>query len=395
VALLAVVVLLGALGGLAAIRLSGGPPVATVTATLTETRVVAGSAAAPPWPAGVQAAFSIPALDVSRQSGPERSVPVASLTKTMTAYIILTDHPLALNDQGPSLTMTAADVSDWGNAVDTDQSNVEVALGEVLTERQLLEGLLIHSANNFADTLAAWDAGSVAAFVVKMNATAQRLGMTDSHFVDPSGYSAQSQSTPADLLKVIRLDMGFPVFAQTVTMSSVTLPVAGTVSSATPLVGLPGIVGVKSGFTMAAGGCDVLALLDRVDGQLVVVLAAVTGEQQGAEPVVVAGLAALALAKFVGGEIVGVPLVREGAVVAHATLDGTSIPAVAVATEVLLGWPGQVVRAHFTPAKPPAAGARAGRLVGRATFRTASEQATVAIRTRRALPRPTLLQRLL
>jgi serine-type D-Ala-D-Ala carboxypeptidase (penicillin-binding protein 5/6) len=395
VAVLVVVVLLGALGGLAAIRLSGGPPVATVTATLTETRVVPGSATAPPWPAGVQAAFSIPALDVSRQSGSERSVPVASLTKTMTAYIILTDHPLALNDQGPSLTMTAADVSDWGNAVETDQSNVEVALGEALTERQLLEGLLIHSANNFAETLAAWDAGSVAAFVVKMNATAQRLGMTDSHFVDPSGYSAQSQSTPADLLKVIRLDMRFPVFAQTVTMSSVTLPVAGTVSSATPLVGLPGIVGVKSGFTMAAGGCDVLALLDRVDGRLVVVLAAVTGEQQGAEPVIVAGLAALALAKFVGGEIVGVPLVREGAVVARATLDGTSIPAVAVASEVLLAWPGQVVRAHFTSAKPPAAGARAGRLVGRATFRTASEEATVAIRTRRALPRPTVLQRLL
>jgi serine-type D-Ala-D-Ala carboxypeptidase (penicillin-binding protein 5/6) len=369
--------------------------VATVTAALSETKVLPASAPAPPWPAGVQAAFSIPALGVSSQSGPEHSVPVASLTKTMTAYIVLTDHPLAVNDQGPSLTMTAADVADWDNAVDTDQSNVEVALGEVLSERQLLEGLLIHSANNFADTLAEWDAGSVAAFVVKMNATARRLGMTDSHFVDPSGFNAQSQSTPADLLKVIRLDMGFPAFEQTVAMSSVTLPVAGTVQSATPLVGLPGIVGVKSGFTMAAGGCDVLALLDRVDGQLVVVLAAVTGEQEGQTPVVVAGQAALALAKFVGGEVVGVPLVHEGSVVARATVAGSSIPAAAVANEVLLAWPGQVIRAHFTPARPPAAGAPAGRLVGRATFRLASEQATVGIRTLRSLPMPTLLQRLL
>ena len=105
-------------------------------------------------------------------------MPVASLTKMMTAYLVLTDHPLSATEQGPSFTMTAADVADWDNAVDTDQSNVEVALGEVLTERQLLEGLLVHSANNFADILAEWDAGSMAAFVTKMNATALTLGMT-------------------------------------------------------------------------------------------------------------------------------------------------------------------------------------------------------------------------
>ena len=393
--LLLVVALLGALGGLAAIRLSGGPPVATVTPTLAATRVIAGTAPAPPWPAGVQVAFSIPVLGISRQSGPEHSVPVASLTKTMTAYVILTDHPLSGTETGPSLTMTAADVTDWGHAVETDQSNVEVALGEVLTERQLIEGLLVHSANNFADTLAEWDAGSMPAFVTKMNATAQKLGMTQSHFVDPSGFDPQSESTPADLLKVIRLDMAFPVFAQTVSMPSVTLPVAGTVLSATPLEGIPGIVGVKSGFTMAAGGCDVLALLDRVDGQLVVVLAGVTGEQQGQEPVQVAGLAALSLAKSVAGEIVGVRLVRKGAVLARAALAGSSTPAVADTAPVLLAWPGQVIREHFSATKAPEAGARAGRLVGRETFELAGERVTVGVRTGRALPRPTFLQRLL
>jgi D-alanyl-D-alanine carboxypeptidase (penicillin-binding protein 5/6) len=389
------VLLVVALGGMAAVRLSGGPPVATVTVALAPTRLIAGTAPAPPWPAGVQAAFSIPVLGVSGQSGREHSVPVASLTKTMTAYIVLTDHPLSVTEQGPSLTMTAADVADWGNAVATDQSNVEVALGEVLTERQLLEGLLVHSANNFADTLAVWDAGSVAAFVTKMNATAQRLGMTQSHFVDPSGFSAQSESTPADLLKVIRLDMAFPVFAQTVAMSQVTLPVAGTVVSATPLEGLPGIVGVKSGFTMAAGGCDVLAFLDRVDGQLVVVLAGVTGEQQGQEPVEVAGLAALALARSVAGEIVGVPLVQRGTVLARAALVGISTPAVAATSVVFLAWPGQVIGAHFSAAPAPEAGAGAGSLIGRETFLLAGERATVDVRTRRALPRPTWLQRLL
>jgi hypothetical protein len=139
----------------------------------------------------------------------------------------------------------------------------------------------------------------------------------------------------------------------------------------------------------------VLALLDRVDGQLVVVLAGVTGEQQGQEPVQVAGLAALALAKSVAGEIVGVPLVRKGAVLARAALAGSSTPAVADAAPVLLAWPGQVIRAHFSATKAPEAGARAGRLVGRETFVLAGERVTVGVRTGRALPRPTFLQRLL
>jgi len=388
------VVVFGALGGFAAIRLSARPPLAALRATLPSTEVVSGTAAPPPWPAAVQSAFSIPALGVNGQSGVEQAVPVASLTKTMTAYLVLKDHPLVGEDQGPSLTMTAADVADRDQDNGTDQSNVSVAVGEVLTERQLLEGMLVHSANNFADTLAAWDAGSLPAFVTKMNATAAQLGMTDSHFVDPSGFSAQSQSTPADVLKIVRLDMQFPVFAQIVTMSSVSLPVAGTVPSATPLLGVPGIIGVKSGFTMAAGGCDVLALIDRVDHQLVIVLTAVTGEQQGARPVEGAGLAALALAKAVVANVVGVHVAAKGAVFAQATVAGSSTPAVAVANRVLLAWPGQVIHARLTLRPAPAAGSRAGRLIGRATFQVAGERASVDVRTRSALPSPTLLQRL-
>ena len=53
-----------------------------------------------------------------------------------------------------------------------DEANAQVTLGEVLTERQLLGGMLVHSANNYADTLAMWDAGSIPAFVAKMNRTA-------------------------------------------------------------------------------------------------------------------------------------------------------------------------------------------------------------------------------
>ena len=122
---------------------------------------------------------------------------MASLTKMMVAVVILQDHPLAAGADGPSVTITAKDVAEDSTDVSTDQSTVPVAVGEVLTERQLLEGLLIRSANNMAFTLANWDAGSVPAFVAKMDAGASQLGMAQTHYVDVSGFDAR-----------IRLDAG-------------------------------------------------------------------------------------------------------------------------------------------------------------------------------------------
>ena len=123
--------------------------------------------------------------------------------------------------------------------------------------------MLVHSADNYADLLARWDAGSHPAFVAKMNADAGALGMDHSHFADASGVDPASESTASDLLRVAAPDMANPAFAAIVKMSSVTLPVAGTISTYTPLLGLQGIIGVKSGYTTEAGGCDVLATLRR------------------------------------------------------------------------------------------------------------------------------------
>ena len=72
--------------------------------------------------------------------------------------------------------MTAADQAEASAEEGAGATNVPVQPGEKLTERQLLNGLLVHSANNFADVLARWDAGTVPAFVAKMNATARRSG---------------------------------------------------------------------------------------------------------------------------------------------------------------------------------------------------------------------------
>ena len=173
------------------------------------------------------------------------------MTKVMTAYVVLHDHPLATGANGPDLTISPTDAQDFTTDLDTTQASVEIQAGEVLTERQALDGMLVHSANDLAYTLACWDAGSVPAFVAKMNATAASLGMHQTRYADASGYTPHSMSTAADLLKVTAAAMAYPAFAQAVSMPSVTLPVSGTALSYTPLLaggtGDPGVVGVKSG----------------------------------------------------------------------------------------------------------------------------------------------------
>jgi D-alanyl-D-alanine carboxypeptidase (penicillin-binding protein 5/6) len=374
-------------------RLHDRPPLAKVRSTLVSSRLVAGNAPALPWPAGVQSAIAIPALGITAQSGPEVAEPIASVTKLMTAHIVLSDHPLSAGEEGPTITIAPLDVTLYEEAVESDQANIQVAVGEVLTERQMLEGMLVHSANNFADLLAIWDAGSISAFVTKMNATASSLGMTNTQYADASGYSAQSVSTPADQLKVATLDVANPVFDQIVDMPTVTLPVGGTVPTYTPLLGVDGVVGVKSGFTSAAGGCDVLALLESVHGTPVVVLAAVVGNRVGTDVITGAGLEALSIARPAMSSVQSVDLAPRGTRLAVATASGHTVSVVARSDLSVLAWPGQRITASLHVARRPRAGAPAGWAIGTVTVRAGPEKLQVAVRIAKHLPSPTFLQR--
>jgi D-alanyl-D-alanine carboxypeptidase (penicillin-binding protein 5/6) len=252
------------------------PPViqSGVPAALT----VAGSSPALPWPAKGQGAVSIPALGYAQQSGLEASVPIASLTKMTNALVVLRDHPVPAGATGPSITITAADEAEYDNELHNDQSTVPIRTGEVLTELQMLEALLTQSANDMAYSLAMWDAGSIPAFVAKMNALAVSLGTTSTHYVDASGYDPGSVSTASDCLRVAAAAMLDPTFAAVVGMSSISFPGVGTVPNVVSEIGKNGVIGIKSGYTSEAGGCLVLAA-DRVVGDhSVLVLVAVLGQ---------------------------------------------------------------------------------------------------------------------
>jgi serine-type D-Ala-D-Ala carboxypeptidase (penicillin-binding protein 5/6) len=253
------------------------------------------------WPEYGQAAF-VETGQSQIQAGPnQHAAPIASVAKVMTAYVVLRDHPLQVGQDGPTITLTDADVADTDRRAGQGESVVPIAAGEQLTERQALQALLLPSANNIAAVLARWDAGSVQGFVDRMNATARSLGMTDTRYTDPSGYDDATVSTAADQVRIVDRAMRLPVFASIVATPSATLPVAGTVYNTNMLLGHDGFVGVKTGSTDAAGGCFAFRAIRWIDGKRTTITGVVLG-QPGTDQAVAALAAADAMVDRIAGD---------------------------------------------------------------------------------------------
>ncbi|WP_308121258.1 D-alanyl-D-alanine carboxypeptidase family protein [Paractinoplanes bogorensis] len=256
-------------------QLSRELPKATLATTVADTMRIPGKAPALPWPDQGSAELMIEGLGRLGGSGSDKTAPIGSVAKVMTAYVILRDHPLSGDEEGPTLTVTAADVADYKSRISTNQSQVPVRVGEKLTERDAIEALMLPSANNIAHQLAVWDAGSEKAFVDKMNATADELGMTGTTYSDPSGFLPTTVSTAADQVKLGRAALQMEVFAEIVALPSATIPVAGKIRNYNDLLGVDGVFGIKTGSTDEAGGNLLFSARLKVGGRTLTVVGAV------------------------------------------------------------------------------------------------------------------------
>jgi|SRR5579884_2076268 len=278
------------LGAIAAIGASAGYHLVSSPSTAPSTTTVVGREhRTGVWPAHGQAAVVTGQSEI--QAGPgQHPVPIASVAKVMTAYLVLRDHPLRPGQGGPAITLTDADVADTDHRRRREESVVPVSAGEQLTELQALQALLLPSANNIAVVLARWDAGSVNRFVARMNAAARSLGMTRTRYTDPSGYDDTTVSTAADQVRVVDRAMRLPVFARIVATPSTILPVAGTVYNTDTLLGHDGFVGVKTGSDDAAGGCFAFRAIRWIGGKRTAITGVVLGQPGRGR--IVAGLGA-------------------------------------------------------------------------------------------------------
>jgi D-alanyl-D-alanine carboxypeptidase (penicillin-binding protein 5/6) len=389
-ALLAVLVALVA-GALVRARTEAVPKL-TLHRTAPEVVHLPGKPFHPAWPAEGQAAVAVEGLGSLGTSGRQAPVPIASVAKVMTAYLTLEDKPLKAGEDGFRIRISKADVEDLHNRIALDQSVVNVRAGETLTERQALEALMLPSANNVAALLAVHDAGSIPAFVAKMNEAAAELGMSKTRYTDPSGFEETTVSTAADQIKLARAAMANPTFAQIVALPSTVLPVAGLVMNYNELVGHEGYVGIKTGSDSAAGGCLLFAKKIHVGGRTLTVLGAVFGQHDG-ELVSAALAGADQLAGSVGGAVHVETAIPAGTKVMVArNADGEKVAAVTARPLKQLGWPGMPVRVKIKAA-PRGTSLDAGQRVATVTIHGTSVRRAPA-GAAKALGEPSLSWRL-
>lgn len=180
--------------------------------------------------------------------------PIASLTKLMTAVIVL-DNPEG--NYNLSDTVVVDSVADSQDAMKQD-----VKLGDVMTVESFLEIMLVESSNKSAYTLS--ELVGEKKFVGLMNQKAKDIGLQNTFFVDPTGLSSQDVSTASDLAKLaeyILKNKNYSKIAEISGEKEIYVPGFGSVVNTDQLLGeIPDIVCSKTGFTTAAKGCLLLVM---------------------------------------------------------------------------------------------------------------------------------------
>jgi D-alanyl-D-alanine carboxypeptidase (penicillin-binding protein 5/6) len=256
----------------AALALASLPAVTALASTSSTTPSTIANAH---WPLGLPSAYAAPEEGYVGTNFHGQPIAIASLTKMMTAVIVEQRLPLGTSGTGPIWIVTKADVEMTKQIADVGGVTITVRVGEQLSEHLLLEGLLVRSANNFAVMLTELCHLKMSSFVWAMNHEAALLGMDQTHYADPHGLSDSDTSTPEDQIKVAEKLETYPLLASIVEMTAVDVPIDGWVATWTPMLDTHGIIGIKTGTTGTAGGCDVLLVLPHVDHRAVPVYVAV------------------------------------------------------------------------------------------------------------------------
>jgi D-alanyl-D-alanine carboxypeptidase (penicillin-binding protein 5/6) len=232
-----------------------------------------------PWPAYGQAAVGVLGADVVAQHGKQTPVPIASVAKVITSLAVLQKKPLKLGEQGPAIKLGATDTALYNAYVAKEGSVTPVNNGESITEYQMLQAVLLPSANNIADSMAIWAFGSVKAYTDFATSYIKQIGLINTKIGDDaSGYAPTTTSTTRDLVKLGQAAMANPVIAEIVATPDTTdVPVAGRIYNVNSLLGTNGIVGIKTGNTLQAGGVFLGASKTTINKKPVTVITAIAG----------------------------------------------------------------------------------------------------------------------
>lgn len=320
-------------------------PLPLVKATPETVNIKTGAAISLPWPSYGQAAFGAASYGLLASHGDQKPAPIASVAKIITALFVLQQKPLALNAQGPTITLDATDVGYYNYYYANDGSIAKVTNGEQISEYQALQALLLPSANNMADSLARWAFGSTDAYVTYANSHIKDLGLTQTTVGGPSGFSAYTTSTANDLVRLGIQALANPVIAQIVNQQSAVVPVAGEIHNVNWLLGADGVNGIKTGNTDQAGGCFLFSAKHSVNGQDITLVGAVMGAPdlnqaiKDAKPIL----------ESADSGFQKITAIKKGQILGSYTADwGATAQAVAANDVSLYVWRGQAITASLS-----------------------------------------------
>ncbi|HEY0260085.1 MAG TPA: D-alanyl-D-alanine carboxypeptidase [Lacisediminihabitans sp.] len=185
--------------------------------------------------------------EIVASAGGTGPLPIASISKLVTALVILQAKPLGVGEAGPTITFDKADHALYDKYYVQQASIEPMDTGSVMSERDALETILVASACNYAEAVSTWAYGSQAAFLSATKKWLTAHGLTSTRLVEPTGVDARNVSTPADLLALGRLAMANPVVAAMVRLPSVAVGSIGPIAATNDLLGVDGVNGIKTG----------------------------------------------------------------------------------------------------------------------------------------------------
>ncbi len=214
---------------------------------------------------------------VLASAGTSAPLPIASISKVVTALVVLDSKPLALDEPGPAITFSEIDEGFYFEQIANDGIVEAATPGTSISQRNMMDAMLMASANNYAQSLAAWAFGSEGAYVDAARVWLAANGLTSTTINDASGINPGNASTVSDLIALGKLAVANPIVSAIVATGVVDIPGIGLVENRNELLGIDGVDGIKTGTLDEAGSCLLFSVDFPVADETITIVGVVLG----------------------------------------------------------------------------------------------------------------------
>ncbi|MBM7475388.1 D-alanyl-D-alanine carboxypeptidase family protein [Curtobacterium herbarum] len=210
-------------------------------------------------------------------SGDRKPRSIASISKVVTALVVLERKPLRPGEQGPDIRFTPEMAALYGQYAAQNGEVAPLPTDLRLSEYRAFQVMLMKSANNYAGSLALWAFGSMDGYRKAAATWLDAHGLDDTTIMEPTGLDPRNTSTATDLVDLGKLALADPLVKQVVGTAKATVPGVGDIENSNKLLGMDGVEGIKTGTLDEAGACLLFAATYQRGGRTVTVIGAMLG----------------------------------------------------------------------------------------------------------------------